>query len=198
MQGDYKVKSANSSGVNVFAQGTYSLHQYFGLSLGFEWDFLPISWQGRGPVNPYRTTEARLLQQSPNSYNSSDFLWSATLNLGVFSDVWRDKSSSVRVFANFGLGTNYFFGDGRYEGEVKSCGSSSCAVEYQMFPVAFALPVSFGARFGFLKSHNIELYYKIETQDAEFDFDMSAYGKIKTKISRNATFGARYLYRFSF
>lgn len=195
-----KVKSSRAHGVDIFANFTYKIHLYFGLSFGLDWEFMPIYWDGQGLLNAYNAAESRLNNQPPNSYNSSDFLWSTYLTFGAFSDIWQSKSSSVRLFANFGLGLNYFLGDGRYEGKVKSCSygwATKCEVEYQMIPFAFSLPVSFGARFGFAKSHGIELVGKIETQDAKFTFKTNS-GDIKTTISRNASVALRYVYRFAF
>lgn len=138
----HKVKSDRAHGLDLFVNFNYKFHQKFGLLVGLDLEFLPISWQNEGVWDAEYMTIFK--NQTDLSYNSSDFLFNTNLNFGVFSDVYEGTSSSVRIFASVGLGLNYFLGDGRYEGEESCSSTHSCEIEYNMIPYAFSMPVSLG------------------------------------------------------
>ena len=190
------VKSTTSHGIDIFVNGIYQPTQYFGFSFGLLWEFLPISWQGAGLMEPESVNSI-----SGASYNSSEFVWNAVLTLGFISDIYKSGSNSVRLFANIGAGTHYLLSGNKYEGEASSttCGYAVCTYESTtlVIPFALALPVNFGARFTFAKSHGIELVGKIELTDKSFDYEYPSQ-TIKTTISRDFSVGLRYVYRFQF
>lgn len=188
-----KVKSSTSNGVDIFVNGIYQPIQYFGLSFGLLWEFLPIKWQGQGLIEP----ESSILADSNVQYNSSEFVWNAVLTLGILSDIYKDNSNSIRLFANIGAGTNYLFGGSKYEGEASDFSTTSYTSTTQIIPLAFALPVNFGVRFIFAKAHGIEIVGKYELIDKTYKYKYP--GKtIQTTISRDMSFGLRYVYRFQF
>ena len=187
-----KLKSHASNGVDIFVNGIYQPTQYFGFSFGLLWEFLPIQWQGSGLIEP-ETVKAL----SGVKYNSSEFIWNAVFTLGIISDIYKDSSNSVRLFANIGAGTNYLFGGSKYEGEASSFSTTSYESTTQIIPLAFALPVNFGVRFTFAKAHGIELVGKYELIDKTYDYKYPSQ-TITTTISRDMSFGLRYVYRFWF
>ena len=164
--------------------------QYFGFSFGLLWEFLPISWQGQGLIEP-ETLLAGV------QFNSSEFVWNAVLTLGIISDIYKSGSNSVRLFANIGAGTNYLLGDSKYEGEASNFSTTSYESTTQIIPLSFAVPVSFGVRYTFAKSHGIELVGKIELTDKTYDYKYLSQ-TITTTISRDLSVGLRYVYRFQF
>ncbi len=155
--------------MDIFVNGIYQPVQYFGFSFGLLWEFLPISWQGQGLIEP-----ETILADSGVKFNSSEFVWNAVFTLGIISDIYKSGSNSVRLFANIGAGTHYLLSGSKYEGEASNttCGYYTCTYESttQIIPLSFALPVNFGARFTFAKSHGIELVGKIELTDKTFDY----------------------------
>lgn len=187
-----KVKSAASHGVDIFVNGIFQPSQYLGFSFGALWEFMSIKWQGKGLVEP-ETYEAL----SGVQYSSSEFTLNTALMLGILSDIYKDNSNSIRIFANIGIGANYFLANGGYEGEVTNQYSTSYESKTLIIPFALIIPINFGLRFGFAKNHGIEIVGKYETMKTKFKYKYPNY-TIKTNISRDMGMALRYVYRFQF
>lgn len=185
-------KSTSSHGVDIFVNGIYQPIQYLGFSFGFLWEFMPIKWKNNGLIEP-----ENILADSGNKYNSSEFIFNAVLMLGILSDIYKNNSNSIRLFAHIGVGTNYLFGGSKYEGEASNFDTTSYESTTQIIPLAFAVPVNFGVRFTFAKAHGIELVYKYELVDKTYKYKYPN-NTIKTTISRDMSVGLRYVYSFQF
>lgn len=188
----HKSKSTSSHGVDIFVNGIYQPSQYLGFSFGLLWEFLPIKWKDKGLIEP-----ETILADFGEQYNSSEFIWNAVLVLGILSDIYKNNSNSVRVFANIGVGTNYLFGGSKYRGEASNFSTTDYKSTTQIIPLALALPVNFGIRFTFAKAHGIEVVGKYEPVDKIYKYKYPN-NTIKTTISRDMSVGLRYVYRFQF
>ena len=190
---------ANSAnGTAVGAEFAFDMNFYLGESSRWGWsvglgtEFLSVSWDKLGLYGWQSVSTAG--SYTDQDYFKNDLLWTFTPNVGIFGDVFRSESGSLRVklFANIGLSVDMLFG-GIYDG-VKYNGGTT--VEVPVANVVATVPLSVGARFHFAKKHGVELAFKTHLNDMEFENDSYPSGKINTKISRDFTVGLRYVFEW--
>ncbi len=145
---------ANSvNGTAAGAEFAFDMNFYVGESSRWGWsvglgtELLGISWDKLGLYGWQSVSTAG--SYTDQDYFASDFLWTLTPNVGIFGDVFRSESGSLRVklFANIGVSLDMLVG-GIYDGVRYSGGTT---VEVPVANVAATMPLSVGARFHFAK-----------------------------------------------
>lgn len=164
----------------------------WGWSVGIGTEFLGVSWDKLGLYG--WNSVAVDYDYTDQQYFSNDFLWTLYPNVGLFADVFKSESGSMRVklFANVAFVSSLLFG-GVYDG-VKYSGGTTVEVPFVNY--AFSVAPSVGARFHFAKKHGVELAFKTHLSDMEFKNDSYPSGTIKTDISRKFSVGLRYVFEW--
>ena len=191
---EFNAPSGTANGVEFAFDMNFYLGESsrWGWSVGLGTEFLGVSWDKLGLYGWQSVSTAG--SYTDQDYFASDFLWTLTPNVGIFGDVFRSESGSLRVklFANLGVSVDMLFG-GIYDG-VKYSGGTT--VDVPVLNVAATVPLSVGARFHFAKKHGVELAFKTHLNDMEFENDSYPSGKIKTKISQDFSVGIRYVFEW--
>ena len=134
--------------------------------------------------------------------------------IGVFYDVLKFENFGVRAFGNVGVGydmmkdrfsrATYYLDYGSYQGYYTANSNETPSQEKG----SVYLPITAGIRFVIAKNHGIELVGKYnlikskwKSTQSLFDGDFNGYNaplpvKIDTKITRDYSWGIRYVYEF--
>ena len=134
--------------------------------------------------------------------------------IGVFYDVLKFENFGVRAFGNVGVGydmmkdrfsrATYYLDYGSYQGYYTANSNETPSQEKG----SVYLPITAGIRFVIAKNHGIELVGKYnlikskwKSTQSLFDGDFDGYNaplpvKIDTKITRDYSWGIRYVYEF--
>ena len=134
--------------------------------------------------------------------------------IGVFYDVLKFENFGVRAFGNVGVGydmmkdrfsrATYYLDYGSYQGYYTANSNETPSKEKG----SVYLPITAGIRFVIAKNHGIELVGKYnlvkskwKSTQSLFDGDFDGYNaplpvKIDTKITRDYSWGIRYVYEF--
>lgn len=180
--------STSSNGVEIFTNANYYLSNNAGLRLGFGLEFMPLAW--KNPLNE--------ISYSGFSANETDFLITDYITFGGFYNLYRGSGSTLRVFADIGLGINFLFG-GTYNGSLsQSCSLFYCFKTFSSqakFPIT--IPIVLGMRYSFAKGHGIEAVLKKSMLNMDYTITTSSLSTpYTTSISHGIGFGLRYVYEF--
>lgn len=129
----------------------------------------------------------------PDENINTEKLLNWYISAGLFSDIWQQKDTKLRLFGNIGLQWNGVL-SGFYSGKVEISPSSYVTYRYYTpdYQIAWTFPISLGARLQY-KSNGIEIGYKFHANS--MDYKISGVD-FKTSIKRNGSFGIYFVHEF--
>lgn len=201
-------------GVDIFMALNFYATERFGFSFGTGAEFTI----GNFKKGLYECNYEMRFTQVGNGYekficNENTNNWKLAswyFYIGLFGDILQFEKVTVRAFSNVGYSFNWLMEDGDFESELlctQTNFSRACTTfsNDDIKAAAELMPISFGLRFIFAENHGIELvgkyYYNFYAQ-AEgknrggWNFRQALPIIVDTEVSRDYSFGVRYVYEF--
>lgn len=212
-------------GIDIFMALNKYITERFGFSFGtgaeftigkFKDEFYECTYDAAGTL--YTPIPGTMWSKRETSYTRNDFICNKNASnwqlanwyfyIGIFGDILEFEKVTIRAFTNIGYSFNWLVASGNFQNRM-SCWEGKVAFgcstykDDDMRPAAELIPISLGLRFIFAKNHGIELvgkyYYNahdIDKQKGEWHYTQNLPIVVKTEISRDYSFGIRYVYEF--
>lgn len=176
------------NGVDMFWRYNRYFIERFGMNFGIGTEIMRVKW-----TEPLLDYTYNYLSYKIDDIPSETAI-SLYFNIGLFIDIWKNKTMAMRIFGNAGYGAHWFLG-GQYYTDTLDLDYDSTDSEPTLIKAGQGSGFfELGMRYIFAKKHGIDLVYKFNSDD--MFKSQSEYLLIKTSIKRTNSFVLRYVYEY--
>ncbi len=180
------------NGVDMFWRYNRYFMERFGMNFGMGTEIMRVKWAE--PLLDYTVYSNSYYTYSKVDDIPSETAISLYFNIGLFIDIWKNKTMAMRIFGNAGYGAHWFLG-GQYYTDTLDLDYDSTSSEPTLIQAGQGSGFfELGMRYIFAKKHGIDLVYKFNS-DNMFK-EQSETLLIATSIKRTNSFVLRYVYEY--